>query len=344
MTFKELKKQSDQIKKYIFFGEERYLFEDFLHHLKQKLDPSFCEFNFSSISQENINYVQAVSILESVPMMDRVKIVSFPNFMTRETSKNLWTKKEMESFLKRVENLDESTYLVLYVGNEDRRNSAYKKLESLCTTFELKKLNEKELKSYIRYSFKQRKLDVEETVVEEYLRLSAYHDKNVERNLYDVQGDLDKLSAFLLQKGKITREEMESLIQDTQSTDVFSLADAVLSKDTRRSFELYEILKKKDGTSKLTLSLLSLLTTSLSSYLYTIRLLPKGYSQAVIAKELEIHPFRLKKALDLKKHYNEEEARRKLEALLHLDHRFKSGILPQDMMGELIIVEMCIKE
>lgn len=344
MTFKELKEQSDKITKYIFFGEEKYLFEDFLHHLKKKLNPSFRDFNFVSISQDKTDYIQALSHLESVPMMDVKKIICFSNFITRETSKSLWSKKEMDAFIQRVENADQSTYLVMYVGNEDRKNASYKKLSSLCTVFELKKLNEKELAAYVRYYCKKLNVEPEEEFISLYLKISAYHDKNAERNLYDINSDLEKLCAFLSKKGSITSEEMVSLVGDTETADIFALADAVLSKDMKRSLELYELLKKKDNSPKLALSLLSLLTSALSTYLYALNLIPKGYSQSTIAKELDVHPFRLKKALELKKRYSKVQAYKTFENLLALDQRFKSGNLPQDMMGELMIFEVCAKE
>lgn len=341
MTFKELKKKSDSIKKYVFFGEEQYLIDEFLALLKSYLNPSFIDFNFIVLTQDKTDYLAAISQIESVPMMDVLKIVYFPSFITRETGKSLWTKKELEEFLILVEHLDPSTYLVMNIDDENRKNSIYKRLCEISEVFELNKLKPKEFREHIRTRFEKEGLPMEEGFIARYEEVSAYYDKQLRRNLYDVDADLQKLIAFLKTKGGMSEEDMVALVGDMRTAELFTFIDVLLAGDQKRALEMYELLKKGDRSSKLPLTVLSLVTTSLSSYLYAVRMLKKGYSQAAIAKELSLHVFRIKKSLDLKKNYTQKRALQKLNALLELDLRFKSGGLVQDMMGEYIIFELC---
>lgn len=341
MTFKELKKKSDSIKKYVFFGEEQYLADEFLALLKSYLEPSFADFNFITLTQDKTDYLTALSQIESVPMMDALKIIYFPSFITRETSKSLWTKKELEEFLRVVEALDPSTYLVVNVEAENRKNNIYKRLCEMSEVFELSKLKPKEFHEHIETRFEREGLSMEDGFIARYEELSGYYDKQLRRNLYDVDADLKKLIAFLKEKGRMSEEDMVTLVGDTRTAELFTFVDILLAGDRKRALEMYELLKRTDGSSKLPLTVLSLVTTSLSSYLYAVRMLKRGHSQASIAKELDLHVFRLKKSLDLKKYYTQERALRKFNALLELDRRFKSGGLVQDMMGEYIIFELC---
>lgn len=93
MTYKEQKNKAITPDKYILYGEEEFLMEDFVNFIRKKLNPAFSEFNFITIYQDKTDYLDAISKIESVPMMDVQKVIYFPEFMTRNTAKNLWSKK-----------------------------------------------------------------------------------------------------------------------------------------------------------------------------------------------------------------------------------------------------------
>ena len=78
MTYKEQKNKAVAPDKYILYGEEAFLIEDFVNFIRKKLNPAFSEFNFITISQETTDYLDAISKIESVPMMDVQKVIYFP--------------------------------------------------------------------------------------------------------------------------------------------------------------------------------------------------------------------------------------------------------------------------
>ncbi|WP_454960381.1 hypothetical protein, partial [Filifactor alocis] len=56
MTYKEQKNKATTPDKYILYGEEEFLMEDFVNFIRKKLNPAFSEFNFITISQETTDY------------------------------------------------------------------------------------------------------------------------------------------------------------------------------------------------------------------------------------------------------------------------------------------------
>ena len=203
MTYKEQKNKAITPDKYILYGEEEFLMEDFVNFIRKKLNPAFSEFNFITIYQDKTDYLDAISKIESVPMMDVQKVIYFPEFMTRNTAKNLWSKKEMEQFVQRVANLSKDTWLIMKIAPEDRKNTIYKALEKICQCLDLKKLTDRELYSYIQYQLNQKKAPLSETMIKQFIEQSGYLGKLSNKTLYDVNLDLDKVVSFLLQKKDI---------------------------------------------------------------------------------------------------------------------------------------------
>ena len=70
------------------------------------------------------------------------------------------------------------------------------------------------------------------------------------------------------------------------------------------------------------------------------QLLKKGYSEREIANLLEIHEFRVKKALEKGRKYSSDEILKKLEDLADLDYQIKSGQLDKNIGLELFILNM----
>lgn len=338
MTYKEQKNKATTPDKYILYGEEEFLMEDFVNFIRKKLNPAFSEFNFITISQETTDYLDAISKIESVPMMDVQKVIYFPEFMTRNTAKNLWSKKEMEQFVQRVENLSKDTWLIMKIAPEDRKNTIYQSLKTICQCLDLKKLIDRELYSYIQYQLNQKKAPLSETMIKQFIKQSGYLGKLSNKTLYDVNSDLDKVVSFLLQKKEIDEHILEQLMSPSDSGTIFDLENYIFTGNVKESFKLYEILELQNKNPEFQLSLLGILSKKIAVYMKSSYLLNQGYSQGKIAKELNVKPFYLTKALSLKKRYSYQESLTILNELNNIDYRYKTGEISIYRLVELTIL------
>lgn len=338
MTYKEQKNKAITPDKYILYGEEEFLIEDFVNFIRKKLNPAFSEFNFITISQETTDYLDAISKIESVPMMDVQKVIYFPEFMTRNIAKNLWSKKEMEQFVQRVENLSKDTWLIMKIAPEDRKNTIYQSLKTICQCLDLKKLTDRELYSYIQYQLNQKKAPLSETMIKQFIKQSGYLGKLSNKTLYDVNSDLDKVVSFLLQKKEIDEHILEQLMSPSDSGTIFDLENYIFTGNVKESFKLYEILELQNKNPEFQLSLLGILSKKIAVYMKSSYLLNQGYSQGKIAKELNVKPFYLTKALSLKKRYSYQESLTILNELNNIDYRYKTGEISIYRLVELTIL------
>lgn len=338
MTYKEQKNKATTPDKYILYGEEEFLMEDFVNFIRKKLNPAFSEFNFITISQETTDYLDVISKIESVPMMDVQKVIYFPEFMTRNTAKNLWSKKEMEQFVQRVENLSKDTWLIMKIAPEDRKNTIYQSLKTICQCLDLKKLTDRELYSYIQYQLNQKKAPLSETMIKQFIKQSGYLGKLSNKTLYDVNSDLDKVVSFLLQKKEIDEHILEQLMSPSDSGTIFDLENYIFTGNVKESFKLYEILELQNKNPEFQLSLLGILSKKIAVYMKSSYLLNQGYSQGKIAKELNVKPFYLTKALSLKKRYSYQESLTILNELNNIDYRYKTGEISIYRLVELTIL------
>ena len=338
MTYKEQKNKATTPDKYILYGEEEFLMEDFVNFIRKKLNPAFSEFNFITISQETTDYLDAISKIESVPMMDVQKVIYFPEFMTRNTAKNQWSKKEMEQFVQRVENLSKDTWLIMKIATEDRKNTIYKSLETHCKCLNLKKLTDRELYSYIQYQLNQKKVTLSDQVIKQFIDRSGYLDKLSNKTLYDINSDLNKVISFLLQEKVVDENMLDQLMSPKNSKTIFDLENYIFTGNVKESFKLYEILELHNKSPEFQLSLLSILFKKLAIYMKAGYLLNQGYSQGKIAKELNVNTFYLTKALSLKQRYSYQESLVILNELNDIDYRYKIGKISIYRLVELTIL------
>ena len=221
---------------------------------------------------------------------------------------------------------------------EDRKNTIYQSLKTICQCLDLKKLTDRELYSYIQYQLNQKKAPLSETMIKQFIKQSGYLGKLSNKTLYDVNSDLDKVVSFLLQKKEIDEHILEQLMSPSDSGTIFDLENYIFTGNVKESFKLYEILELQNKNPEFQLSLLGILSKKIAVYMKSSYLLNQGYSQGKIAKELNVKPFYLTKALSLKKRYSYQESLTILNELNNIDYRYKTGEISIYRLVELTIL------
>lgn len=179
-----------------------------------------------------------------------------------------------------------------------------------------------------------------EQLMKQFVEKSGYLDKFSRKTLYDINSDLNKVISFLLQNKDIDEQSLEQLMSPADSRTIFDLENDILQEKTEETLRLYQTLELQDKSAKLALSLFRQFIKKISNYMKASYLLNQGYSQSTIAKELNVKPFYLTKALSLKKRYSYQEALCILNRLSDIDYRYKIGEIPTYLLGEMILFAM----
>jgi DNA polymerase-3 subunit delta len=133
----------------------------------------------------------------------------------------------------------------------------------------------------------------------------------------------------------INEYDIEEMIVKYDYDNIFALTDAVVKKDINNSLLLYqELLKRGEEPIKI----IVLLANQFRLIFQSKRLSSKGFSEAQIASDLGIHPYRIKlsKQVDI----TEKEALEYLNLLATLDENIKMGKTNKEVGLEMFFLSI----
>lgn len=164
-----------------------------------------------------------------------------------------------------------------------------------------------------------------------------YFINRVGNNLSILKEEIDKLKLYKDDEKVITQKDIEQLTHKNIDTDIFKLIDSILSTRKKEALESLEEMMKYGEEP---IAIIVMLANQFRIMYQSKQLLKKGYSEREIANLLEIHEFRVKKALEKGRKYSSDEILKKLEDLADLDYQIKSGQLDKNIGLELFILNM----
>lgn len=164
-----------------------------------------------------------------------------------------------------------------------------------------------------------------------------YFINRVGNNLSILKEEIDKLKLYKDDEKVITQKDIEQLTHKNIDTDIFKLIDSILSTRKKEALESLEEMMKYGEEP---IAIIIMLANQFRIMYQSKQLLKKGHSEREIANLLEIHEFRVKKALEKGRKYSSDEILKKLEDLADLDYQIKSGQLDKNIGLELFILNM----
>lgn len=249
-------------------------------------------------------------------LLNEEKIVIVNNFKIDANSKPL------EKYLK---NPNPATKLILITSSIDKRSTIYKLIKEKGTIIEINELKPSELTSKINSYAKK------EGIMIDYLAVNKLIDYNL--NNYDlILSEIDKLKLI---KNKITKEDIIDYGSKIIGEENFALCDAITTKNKEETSKLLnDFIQNKEEVTPF----IALLASS-----YRIILAVKSLSNKsneTIAKDLNIHPYRVKLARDKASLYTLTELYNIIISLTDLDYKIKSMNVDNYMLLKIFLINI----
>lgn len=346
MNLKHYRKSLLEGTKFLIFGQEDYFITYALEVLKTRLNSQFADFNFVELEHKNISFNDFYFNLESVPMMDTQKIIHLKNFQFAQNS-NPWTKEETIQFMELLKNI--SSEVILVVSNDNievkentKKDSYPKMLKDMSTdmnVFAWGKLTAKELEDYIESILLEANLEfqLEKTLIKYYIELTGYAFKDSNKNIREINTEISKIISYIKEKGSITTKDMENLFLRDYDADIFKLIDFIIRNNRKEAFKMYSyLIGRGEPSMKIMVTIGSNLSTMIKASYYA----ELGYTQAMIAQTMGKNPYAIKKGLENLKQIGRKKAIDCLESILDVDYKFKTGLIPESVYGEITLSKL----
>ena len=299
--------------KYLIYGKEEYLInikiKEIIGSVNQTEGYEVLNFNLEIDTIKDMEYAW-----ESVSLFSTRKIIVVKNV------KKLFDDKNSIIFKKNNDSI-----LIL---------SCFETIEKaklkLCSDFEIvnfDKLKEEELVEYIIKKVGKNGFKISKSLVLNFLNKTT-------SDLYIINNELDKL--FLASKGTIISQDIiESVVSNYSNVDIFELVNAIVNKEKIKAINLVEQLLAVNSDI---IGLLVMVSNQLR-LIYQVKILAKDdMSQGEIATYLDIHPFRVKKILEVVDLYSTSKLLKLMSELSLLDMEIKSINVDKKTRLELFIL------
>ena len=311
---------------YVLYGLESFLIEKEMNKILKEANIE--EINISHYDME-IDYLKDViedASMTSLFAFNKGIVCENASFLTGSTKKGV---KEQDTTLLEsyVQNINPDTILIFIVQNEklDERKKITKVLKSKAILKSYNK-NESNIKEVIKPYFNGYQISSSDL---------DFFIARVGRDLYLLEKEIEKLKLYAYDSKKITREDILSLTSKNIDLDIFGLVEHIVTKNKERAMETYhEMLKRNEEPIKI----IVMLANQFRLIYQAKSLYQKGYTESNIASELEVHPYRIKLALQKGKSFSNELLLSYLNQLADLDANIKLGHIEKELGLELFIL------
>ena len=205
----------------------------------------------------------------------------------------------------------------------DERKKLTKELKKLCTVKEFNK--NKNISNTVRSMFQDYRIDY--STVDLLIKI-------VGNDLMILNQEAIKLMTYKTDK-VITKEDVLSLCSSNSNDDIFDLINAVVSKDKDRVLSIYSnLIRSNEEPIKIIITL-----ANQFRLIYQCKeLYKKGNSEDSISKIIDVHPYRVKLALEKGKNYSSRVILNYLDNLADIDNNIKSGVIDKNLAFELFLL------
>lgn len=318
---------------YLFYGTESFFIQNLEQQLKKAVLPDKDLDNLSIYDLEETPIQEVARDAETYPLFGEKKLIIAKNavFLKAKPGK-LSIVHDLGALQLYVEKPVDYAVLVLIAPYEkiDERKKIVKSLKKYGTVAICNQVKEQELDMWIKAIANEYKIAIETDAIE-------IMEAQLAANLYLLHNEMKKLSLYVGEGGVVTKQIVEDLVSHTINSSSLQLVDAVISRNLHQAITIYKDLQK---TKEEPIAIVALLAFQFRTILRVKLLKQKGYSQFQMQKELGVHPYVIKIALNREKSFTVQRLENIMDKLAEADAAMKQGIMEKELAFELVLYEL----
>ena len=300
---------------YLLYGTEKYLIDLEINKIikQHKIDG----INIIKYDLDIDFFKEVIDDCQTISLFSNKKLIIVDNPFTELS-------KEDENLLGNYinsHNLD--TILILRCSKLDERKKIIKLLMKKVT---VKEFNNTNLIEKVKNMFDD--FDIKNDTINLLI-------ERVGSDLNLLHNEIEKIKIYKDNDKNITKEDIISLTHKNIDLDVFKLIDNIVNHDKEKSLELYNELLKNGSEP---IAIIVMLANQFRIMYQAKELIKKGYTEKDIASTINIHPYRVKLALQNSRSYDSKVLLKYLSDLAQLDIDIKSGNIDKNLGLELFIL------
>lgn len=229
---KEIRKQIKEhsfYKVYLLTGDEEYLILQARQLLKEALVAEGDEMNYTLFEDSKIDLQQLQELSQTFPFFSEKRVLILDRTGILKTGK--------EAFIHILEQLPETTCMILCEPEVDKRSKGYKwiKKNGYVGEFLKKEQTQKVLSRWVAALLGKEKKQIRESDVYFFL-------ERVGDDMFQIKNEVEKLIAYTGERTEITREDLLAITSGEVQNKIFELVAAIARGDKKQALAYYDAL------------------------------------------------------------------------------------------------------
>ncbi len=310
---------------YLLFGAEKYLRDLAAKTITDRAlqDSQLREFNETSCSLNDTEFVRAISSAEQLPMMSARRVVKIT-----EINK---LKEADEDALARYVARPAETSVVIFIADElDKRRRFAKTLLENCVSVEFTNLSDFELQGWAKGKLKELNVQADDNALREIVAL-------VGNNVLKLTTEIEKLATAALPDSIITSELVEKLVPNSREISNFDLTNHLLNKNRHRAFQVLQKILN-DGAEPL--MLLGLIANNFHRLFLAKELMRQGVDRKEVARTVGLPYHKQEDFLATARRADGDKLSWSLKRIAEADLSIKTSKATPRLQIEMLVAEL----
>lgn len=314
------------------YGEEQYLSLQRLLTIKQKyVDSNLGDTNMVEFDPRNFSIKRFEKEIMTTPFLAKKRLIIMKDFLKKAKSSDL------DKIEKLILKIPPTTIILFYeAGVPDKRKKMFKILSKQKTAKEYKKLSRGQLINWVK-----KRLD--EIVKDKRYLKSGFVEKIISlssTDMFKLENQIEKIGLYLNSGLKLNKQDLLKLVSTDRQADIFFVIEQIVRKNTTDALEgIHKFIENGENE----LYLLTMIVFQFRNMLivkdYLEKSQDKNPNNFSLAKKIKLHPFVIKKILEIIDNFSLEELKKIYQKLFELDCQIKNGLIEPEMALDKFIVE-----
>lgn len=361
MSYKDF---SNQIKNgdiknvYLLYGQESYLLDRAKELMQENVVTAFPELNYIALDGDALTVEQLQNACDTYPFGSDKKlvVVRHPGFLKKSAGKKDEDEEEetdneqkqedmpkkdtgeQKRYMELIAEVPESCcLLLLYYGDLGKSKKLFDSIKKNGEVFEITRADKEELTRWVKNSFGKRgkKLGFKEQ--DYFINMSGYLDKNSDKNLYDLENEVNKISAFAGASDTVTVEHIDALMPKNLENDIFKLINSCADKRVADSLSLLNDLLVQGEEI---FAILAMITKQIRTMIAVAELNQRGLDAKGAASRLKVHEFYAKNCMAYGRKIGMKGLIKGLNNSVEVENNVKSGRMDKRLAIEMLMMNM----
>ena len=321
---------------FLWFGDNNYEISQQTSFWADSFAKKYSDLNITKFDSTEIkNNSKFIGDLKNTLQVDSLfganKFIVLKGFLSAKLSKEI-----EEVILHSLEKISESFFVIFQEEKAPKKtNKIYKllaKIEKTGTT-EIKEYICPKGSALIKWVIaKAKKYEV--TLTPEVVNLLI---AMVGNDLWQLDIEINKLANYKKDE-KVTTEDINLLVKGKYNDDIFQLMDAISDKDKSK---ILKLMQDQLDSGANDMYLLTMLIRQFRIFLQVKELMEQGQTnQVMMAKDLSLHPYVVKKTTYYLRHFTFEELKKLYKKLLDFEISMKTKSIKFELLFSLLVAEL----